>query len=458
MRGEPLKVLRTVLLMLSLLTGAGLACRAGGSPASDIATPTAVSTKSPAPTSTATFTRLPSPTAIPTALPLPEGAGPIDVLIGYRFLTDPQDLPAGELILYRDPLILNRINYLTWDGETGPLLEIDGPTRENGLPRFWTVDARESARYVWIGWDPDIPYSDAYYYVVFDVLAGKAWGYHPICPEGEHVSPVDVVGPRYWAYRCYDDQSPIWLVPLEKPSEGFGLPLPRPFGLYSSIHWVNEDELLVVRTDESTYCIGRVSDWDPRCGTAPFGLISVSADGQWVEVHEPGDSLKPERIGVIPTSCLWEAGGSKCEPVWAQANGVVANWTKQSELRERLIYMNGAFAPDGTRLLLLSAEVPSGLEHGSLPAEVWVLDSGKGELRKIASIPVARLGWPTFRKDSIDSGNTAPLWSPDGQWVLLEDGFPLKDPRPLYKLSVETGGLQQLLPLAGDVLGTLDVP
>jgi hypothetical protein len=54
MRGEPLRVLRTVLLILSLLIGAGLACRAGGSLASDLATPTSVSTKSPVPTSTAT--------------------------------------------------------------------------------------------------------------------------------------------------------------------------------------------------------------------------------------------------------------------------------------------------------------------------------------------------------------------------------------------------------------------
>jgi hypothetical protein len=248
---------------------------------------------------------------------------------------------------------------------------------------------------------------------------------------------------------------------LDEPTEGFGLPLPRPFGSFTYIHWVNEDELLLFDGfGESAYCIGRVSDWDPHCGTAPFALMGVSADGQWVEVRDPGSidsSTRPERIGVIPTSCLWEARGSKCEPVWAQANGVMDNWGR-GEWGERIIVMSGAFTPDGTRLLLLNADEPSGLLPGSVPAEVWALEVGKGALRRLTSIPVTRLGWPTFREDSIYSGFTAPLWSPDGQWVLLEDGFPLKEPRPLYKMSVETGALQQLLPLAGDVLGTLEVP
>jgi hypothetical protein len=268
----------------------------------------------------------------------------------------------------------------------------------------------------------------------------------------------------YWSYRCSDGQSPIWLVPLDKPSEGFGLPFPTSLGVLDNLtlmHWVSEDELLLVdEFNESAYCIGRVSGWDPHCGTAPFALMGVSADGQWVEVRDPGSidsSTRPERIGVIPTSCLWEARGSKCEPVWAQANGVMDNWGR-GEWGERIIVMSGAFTPDGTRLLLLNADEPSGLLPGSVPAEVWALEVGKGALRRLASIPVARLGWPTFREDSIEWWTTAPLWSPDGQWVLLEDGFRPKEPRQLYKMSVETGALQQLLPLAGDVLGTLDVP
>lgn len=451
----------SALLFALVAVGAGLGCRATGALPPRPETQPSVPANGPATGSDATEKPTSAPAITPPIVPSSGTAGPGELPFGYRFLTSPDDLPAGPLIIYRDAHIANRLDYVTWEGKGGPLFEIDAPMRADGLPSLWYGLARGSRGFLSIGLDAEIVPVGYPTYLLVDLQGRRAWGYFHGCLDTEYPSSGSVVGGRYWAYRCRGEQAPISLASLEEPSERLSLPLPNSLSARSPMFWVSEEELLLVDAfDNSSYCIGRVQEWDPYCATADFAILSLSADGEWVEVREAylHGPEQPERVGVLPASCLWDLTPPECEPAWAQVNGVIESWPSDSGTGERILVMGGAFSPDGSRLMLLSGEESTGLAPGTVPAKVWIFDVNQGVVQRLASIPLARLEWPAFRKDSIYSWQTAPLWSSDGEWVLLEDGFPLQEPGPIFKISVETGETRRLVPLAGEVLGTLNVP
>jgi len=142
-----------------------------------------------------------------------------------------------------------------------------------------------------------------------------------------------------------------------------------------------------------------------------------------------------------------------------KTGGVIEEWPGTGKRGELSIVSSGAFASEGARILLIAADVPRGTSPGTVPAEVWALDAKDAAIRQIGKIPISVLGWPVFRRNSIDDGKVAPVWSPDGQWVLVEEGLRATDQAgPGYKLSAQNGDLRLFLPAARNLLGVLIVP
>ncbi len=181
------------------LTAAALAC--GFLPrASETADP-----KEPSPSTTRALVTMPTPPYQPTRTPvsLPEGARHLDAIpFGYHFLTPPEDFPKGKLLVYLDTE-KSQINYLTWQGETGPLLRIDRsfwPTAESAPPlapdELWLMPVGGDGRHIVLDLEMPLSKMNERIYVIFDLIQRQAWAFSASC-EADNYLLGDEVGPGF---------------------------------------------------------------------------------------------------------------------------------------------------------------------------------------------------------------------------------------------------------------------
>jgi len=320
-----------------------------------------------------------------------------------------------------------------------------------GEPTFIVVPIRGEARHLVIALSQPLAEPNAQIYVIFDLLEQSAQGFNAACGV-EEVARNDAMSPQYLTYQCSNADSEIVFVPLVDPSASFSRILPPTFNEhgYNPI-WLAADELLLTRAEFDTfhYCLGLLPDWEPVCGEVPYDIMGASADGKLVETRDgPTTIYRPERLGVMRVECLRDSPPS-CEPTWTQAQGVIADWPADPSLLEA-----GAWAADGQGLVVLKGDGPPQPRH---PAEAWYLDVASGQLRHLATIPPEKLRTPTGY--GLTNGFSAPFWSPNGEWLLLEEADQIWwEPTPLYLLSKETGDLRVLLEHGGGVVGEVAVP
>jgi hypothetical protein len=449
-----LKAERLALLPVPLLAVSLAGCRFAGAVADAVVTRTAETASREAP---AVVAAVPSLSVVPlVATKDPAPIERVDPTIRVEFLTSLGDLPLGNLVVYKDALDRDQVNFLTWDGLSGPLLRLD-PSASHGRVREYSfLLMRESARYLVLSLlmaEQDPSRKPPREFVVIDLLEQQAWGLKVACPSGEEeYSLLESVGWGQVVHRCSDEPEVVRILPVDSNSEETALPMPMALEWSSFAVWLNENELLILRDlNSAEYCIGEVDRWKPECHSLPFAIVGVSSDGIWVEIRQY--STEPpwhlQKVAMIPAACLAVPEGGACVPEWVEISlpdGV-------------LIFPSGAMAPDGSKMLLIAAEEPRGTTPGDRPAQVISLGKETGSLTRLASIPISRLGWPVFRRMGMTDRPLAPIWSPDGEWVILEEGLRATDAAgPLYVISAQTGEIRLLQESAGNVLGSLNVP
>jgi hypothetical protein len=428
-------------------------------------TPASQATPTPARAATATRPAATSdqyPTSVAidlTATPSIDNGGPelAGVPFGYRFLYSLADLAGREVVVYLDPEA-SRFNYLTWDGGTGPLLEVDLPRDvETGTPYFHVAPVSHQARYVVLSVDPwAIEPWPGWQLYVFDLLAMEAWGYASGCPGDGH--PQDeFVGPEYLTYTCGDER--IRFVSLVSPSTAYARDVPEELGQRPVPFWLSSGEILLLDRERTFYCVGQVEAWHPACWTVPFMLGGISPDGEWVEVRE-GEWWSPERIGVWPGRCLQDPSAADCEPQWVRVQGVIADWPPPFDAGSdtRSIWGPGAWLPDGSGLIVLNAEEQRGGVDSSREVRVgsdpWIL-----HLKDMSLEPLRRIPYPELNYPSAGDETSLPVFAPAGDYLLLEDYVGAhKAGGALYLVSLTGQPNRVLLERAGQRIGTLSVP
>jgi len=418
---------------------------------STITRPPATSTPTPLLSSTTEVFMTPTPSAQATSNPTPM-AKFAEPKFEYRVVTPWEELPAGNVVVYEDYGSPGHLLYFGWEGGQGDLLEAPGARSGNADPLpFDNSGSRIAVA------SQGIEFEQEGQIDVVDLAGGEVRGYRVRCLTGEYILDP-LLGPDFLTYQCVRDGERTGyfrFVPLEAPEGSFARSLPAEFpDLWPpQIRWLTNSRIAMTNVAssgrEQTACVADLYAWNPMCRRLPYVSGGVSPDGEKVEVRE-GPWGDPDRVGVVPVSCLWETGGNDCGPEWVEAN-----FQGIQEVRHP-----GVWSPDSKALYLLYAVHATPKEYRNYTSEVWRFDVEARELARVGRIP--------NRPDSDDpyfSGlsfrrSLPGIWSPDASEILVVENAcsVCSGVSPWHAFSVETGGFRRLIDDAGSVVGVMKKP
>jgi len=404
----------------------------------------------------ASASRTPGPTATPTTIETPTSkAGAfLESFQSYSFPTPWQDLPSGNLVVAWDETA-NRFDYITWQGETGPLIEVDGDALGPFASPLGILGQGRGVAMI------DGFIGDQKRRIDFvDLPEERAWGYEARCAPGESVGDIEL-GQAYLEYECGQPGTPtprtFKFVSMDNP--GIVLERPLPDGIEKldptlEPTWIDPETIYLVGAGRgaargTTACVASVIDWQPDCLSAPYMFGAVSPDGRWIEVRDGQfPDAWPERVGAIPTDCLRQLSEAVCTPKWVETGFLVG---------DRITEYPAVWSPDSKSFFLLNRPDVPLIDRST---DVWRFNVDSGSLAQVGSIP----NQPDRSFFSLPYGylRSEVIWSLDGHRLLLlrADCPTCAPPRgpEHYTFDMRDGSLTLLASTQGWATGVIQVP
>jgi hypothetical protein len=390
---------------------------------------------------------LADPPSTPTAAPLPSPvAWFAPATSGFEFLTSWEALPSGEIAIYLNPWVpvepeelTYRIRYLTWNGDSGDIMEVSGS-------RFEIIDNQSGQGIIAIS---EMMLDPAVRVHLIDLEGQAVRTYATQCNRGE-LPRIVGIGPEYLVVSCSRrDGGFLRFVPLGDPGAAFDVP--EPGGVWRGrslpdLTWIDSERIYI--ENDQMACVLRSTDppmsWvhPEHCRSEEYAYGEISPDGKWVEVRSP-DYDTPDQIAILPSACIAEDPSADCVPDWVEADfDFLDGWGG---------LLPGVWSPDGAGVYMQIWAPPP--EEGKVrgPLQVWGLNREDSALRLVGTIPNPGRGLAAWTL-VLPGGGT--MWSPEqDEIMLLEDAA--NNRIVLKAFSVKTGAMRTLTEDGGYVVATL---
>ncbi len=328
--------------------------------------------------------------------------------------------------------------YFGWEGGQGDLLEAPGAVPGNADPLPFDNSGSRIALA-----SQGIEFEQEGQIDVVDLAAGEVRGYRVRCLTGEYI-PDPLLGPDFLTYQCVRDGERTGyfrFVPLEAPESGRLLArCPPSFPIYGRrrFRWLTNSRIAMTNVAssgrEQTACVADLHDWQPMCRRLPYVSGGVSPDGEKVEVRE-GPWGDPDRVGVIPVSCLWENRSA--------TSAVQSGWRLTSKgSRKSAIRASG---PPTARLCTCSTgSTATPKEYRKYTSDVWRLMWKQESSLGWGEFPIGQIVTIRTSRGSRSACHCLAFGPPTQakSWLLRTRARVCSGGSPWHAFSVETGGFR----------------
>lgn len=328
-----------------------------------------------------------------------------------------------------------RIDYLTWDGTSGPLISIGISDEEDTSSLLITAGS--------VPYDSNsilvilLEFSRAKEFYVLNLVTGDMWGIDPGCSEPIYRDLDILLGSRYVAFRCGEARESWYLISIVDPHKvlSFQLPTTDENLITYEPRWIDESTLVLEDSFHQGLCLVQAPEWQASCWGFPYWAANMSPDASLVEVRVGGFYLHPTELGFLSSTCF--ASAISCEPRLRE--GLIAASERGQKNLERAAWLENGLG------LLYTVHIDT--DTTNLEAdetEFWLLDPDTMEAELIGHYEVLLFF------NLLSSTATPSLWSPNGEWIAVSGAG------NHYFLSVRTG---ELIPITtgGFLLGPLNL-